>query len=72
MNEIAMHMDQYLNYLVVEKGLADATVASYGSDLARFQRFLTASKIRHTNEVDAAAILKYLLRLRDNGLGIRS
>ncbi|MFO7859762.1 MAG: site-specific tyrosine recombinase XerD [Desulfosalsimonas sp.] len=72
MNEISMHMDQYLNYLVVEKGLADATVESYGSDLARFQRFLTGSRIGRTNEVDAAAILKYLLRLRDDGLGIRS
>ena len=72
MNEISAQIDQYLNYLMVEKGLSGATIESYGSDLARFHRFLSGQKIRHVAEVDTAAILKYLLRLRDDGLGIRS
>jgi integrase/recombinase XerD len=72
MDEISPYMDQYISYLVVEKGLAKATIESYGSDLARFHRFLKAGRIKKIDDVDAAAILKYLLRLRDDGLGIRS
>lgn len=72
MNEISRLIDQYMNYLVVEKGLAEATIESYGSDLARFQRFLAKNKIGRIRDADTAVILKYLLRLRDEGLGIRS
>jgi len=69
---ISQLIDQYLNYLVVEKGLADATIESYSSDLARFQGFLNANKIRRVEDADTIVILKYLLDLRDDSIGIRS
>lgn len=72
MNEISAHIDLYTNYLTVEKGLSSSTIESYGSDLARFQRFLAGNSIKTINETDTAAVLKYLLKLRDDGLGIRS
>ncbi|MFW6011235.1 MAG: site-specific tyrosine recombinase XerD [Desulfosalsimonas sp.] len=72
MGEISKLIDQYTSYLTVEKGLSPATIESYGSDLARFQRFLAGNKIKRIQEVDTASVLKYLLRLRDDGLGIRS
>ncbi|MFP4452539.1 MAG: site-specific tyrosine recombinase XerD [Desulfosalsimonas sp.] len=72
MNEISAQIDQYLNYLTVEKGLSASTIESYGSDLARFQRFLSGNKIKQVKQVDTASVLKYLLRLREDGLGIRS
>lgn len=72
MNEISLQIDRYTNYLVVEKGLSRATIESYGSDLARFQRFLVGNRIKRIQDADTAAVLKYLLKLRDDGLGIRS
>lgn len=65
-------IDQYINYLLVEKGLSDATISSYSTDLLRFSDFLVSKKIRNIDQADTAAILKYLIDLRDEGLDIRS
>ncbi len=65
-------IDRYINYLIVEKGLAAATIESYSSDLARFADFLKKLKIRDIAEADSAAILKYLIYLRDEDLEARS
>ncbi len=65
-------VDQYLNYLVVEKGLSAGTIDAYARDLSRYVRFLRANKISNIAETDTPVILKYLLNLRDKGLGIRS
>ncbi|MBN2432152.1 MAG: site-specific tyrosine recombinase XerD [Acidobacteria bacterium] len=34
------HIAEYLNYLLVEKGLSENSLAAYGRDLARFQDYL--------------------------------
>lgn len=65
-------VDRYINYLIVEKGLAAATIESYSSDLARFGDFLKKLKISDITETDSAAILKYLIYLRDEDLEARS
>ena len=65
-------VDQYINYLIVEKGLANTTIESYTSDLNKYLLFLKSYKIHQISDTDAAVILKYLLVLRDNDLGIRS
>ncbi len=65
-------IDQYINYLLVEKGLSNATISSYSADLLRFSGFLAAKKIKTINAADTVAILKYLIDLRDEGLDIRS
>lgn len=65
-------IDQYLNYLMVEKGLSEASIEAYSSDLARFRRFLADQKIEQIEGADTAAILKYLLELREKDVGLRS
>ncbi|MBW2681579.1 MAG: site-specific integrase, partial [Deltaproteobacteria bacterium] len=35
MSSLDILVDQYVNYLVFEKGLSDKTIESYTSDLAR-------------------------------------
>lgn len=65
-------IDQYINYLLVEKGLSNATISSYSADLLRFSEFLVSKKIKGIEEADTVAILKYLIDLRDDGLDIRS
>jgi integrase/recombinase XerD len=65
-------VDAYLNYLVVEKGLSTNTVEAYSSDMARFRQFMQAERIDRVSGADTAMILKYLITLRDQGLGARS
>ncbi len=69
---IPILIDQYINFLLVEKGLSASTIASYSSDLLRFCDFLSSKKIKKIEQADTIAILKYIIDLRDQGLDIRS
>ncbi|HSO62090.1 MAG TPA: site-specific tyrosine recombinase XerD [Desulfobacterales bacterium] len=65
-------IDQYLNYLLVEKGLSRATMESYSHDLLKFAVFLDKNGRQTVAEDDTALILKHLITLRDDGLAARS
>jgi integrase/recombinase XerD len=65
-------VDQYINYLLVEKGLSDNTIESYSSDLALYLEFLKKNRIKNISDADTAVILKHLSALRDSGLGAKS
>jgi len=65
-------VDQYLTYLIVEKGLAEKTIESYSSDLARYLEFLKRKRIKTISEADTPVVLKHLISLRDEGLGAKS
>ena len=65
-------IDQYLNYLIVEKGLARATLNSYSTDLVRYRQFLDQNGVNRLSDTDTPFILKHLIRLRKSGLGARS
>jgi len=64
--------DQYINYLLFEKGLAEKTIESYSRDLARYLDFLSSKGIRKIDETDTPLILQHLINLRNDGLGSRS
>lgn len=72
MNAIHDVIDRYINYLVVEKGLAEATIESYAGDLEKFAGFLKSSRIHAIAESDTTVIFKYLILLRNDGLSTRS
>lgn len=72
MPELDTLADQYLNYLLVEKGLSSKTLDSYGSDMAMYLSFLEENKIFDISETDTPVILKHLISMRDAGLGARS
>ena len=65
-------IDQYLIYLLVEKGLSRSTLESYSRDLVRYQEFIQNSGARGISESDTALILKHMIALRNAGLGARS
>ncbi len=71
-SSIHIPVDQYLNYLLIEKGLSDKTVDSYSSDLARFLEFLEKNSVGSLSETDTPIILRYLIALRNAGLSARS
>ena len=64
--------DRFINYLVVEKGLSDNTIASYSEDLRLYLDFLQANSVTDIVDSDTALVLKHLIALRDAGLGSRS
>lgn len=72
MPSIDVLIDQYLNYLLIEKGLSRATLDSYSRDVIRYQDFLHQNGIDRLSDTDTAFILKHLINLRNSGLGARS
>ena len=72
MIEMDQLVDKYVNYLLVEKGLAQTTIESYSRDLVRYANFLEQRKIRSITRIDSEVILQYLIELRKKGLGARS
>ena len=65
-------IDQFLNYLLVEKGLSRATLESYSADLLRYADFMQQTGQDTVSAEDTALILKHLINLRNEGLGARS
>jgi integrase/recombinase XerD len=72
MRERDLLLDRYLTYLTVEKGLAAKTLEAYSRDLQRFLDFLDAHGAVALAAVETATILRYVIRLRENGLNARS
>jgi len=64
-------LDLFLNYLVVERGLAKNTLDAYGRDLARYVAFLEQNR-SELSTVTAADILRFLADLKQQGLSARS
>ena len=65
-------IDQFLNYLLVEKGLAQKTLEAYSRDIIRYRNFLSENKLAAFSEEDTPLILKHLILLRKTGLAARS
>jgi integrase/recombinase XerD len=64
--------DRFINYLLVEKGLAKNTIESYSHDLTRYFDFLTENSIQDIESTDTTTILSHLIRLRQDGMEVRS
>ncbi|MFH1753281.1 MAG: site-specific tyrosine recombinase XerD, partial [Candidatus Omnitrophota bacterium] len=69
MNEL---IEQFLNFLSVERGLAKNTIESYRSDLIKFASYLNGQKAGSIEGVDKNDLLKYLMHLKDDGLASNS
>ncbi len=72
MHSLDLLIDQYLNFLTVEKGLSANTIESYNRDLIRYWDFLKNNQIELISESDTVVILKYLIEIRNEGLSARS
>jgi len=65
-------VDQYINYLLVEKGLSKQTISSYSTDLIRYLNDLKVIGITDILETDTPVILKHLINLKNENLSPRS
>ncbi len=69
MNEF---LDLFLNYLVVEKGLALNTLESYSRDLVKYLGFLESKGCDSPDKVRSLDVATFIASLKDAGLGARS
>ncbi len=65
-------VDQFADYISLERGLSANTRASYQSDLAKFIQYLERKKIASLNAVRRTDILDFLLFEKSHGLGVNS
>jgi integrase/recombinase XerD len=65
-------LDQYLHYLIIEKGLARATVEAYSKGLTRFFDFLKKKGIQEIQSVSKLDVRAFLLSLKKEGLSIKT
>jgi integrase/recombinase XerD len=60
-------VDEFLYYLVVERGLAENTLASYNSDLQQFLQYLENSRVKSLREVNHGLLVAYLVKMQQEG-----
>ncbi len=63
--------EAFLEYLLIEKGLAENTLLSYRADIEDFLAFIVAGNLE-LERVDEDALLLYLTSLKNKGLAGRS
>ncbi|MBW1615988.1 MAG: site-specific tyrosine recombinase XerD [Deltaproteobacteria bacterium] len=57
-------IDSYIQFLIVEKGLSENSIAGYAHDIKEYLGFLNKKKINKVGEKDTSFILEYLIALQ--------
>ncbi len=70
MNDLIL--DQFLNFLLVEKGLSSNTLEAYSRDLIYYFRFLEAKGITDLSQTHPETLYEYLGSLKDRKLSSRT
>lgn len=65
-------LNQYLNYLLIEKGAADNTLEAYQRDLNRYVSFLEQKALTDVRSVEPKTVIEFLVRLKEEGLSANS
>ncbi|MCD6353612.1 MAG: site-specific tyrosine recombinase XerD [Proteobacteria bacterium] len=66
------HIDNFFNYIVIEKGLSNNTVVSYSRDIRKFIDFLGKNEISDLSRITNVHIVSFLVELRSQGLSSRT
>ncbi len=72
MNKLEETLECFLDYLSMERGLAQNTIISYRYDLIKYISFLKKNKISSFNQTNKALVSDYFVYLRGKGLEINS
>ena len=65
-------VDQFLDYVALERGLSPNTRAAYGDDLRRFAGFVGARGTESANDVRRQDVLDFLMHEKDRGVGVNT
>lgn len=64
----AFRVEQFVDHLTFERGLADRTLDAYRRDLERFLEFLESRGVGAPAEIDGGDLREYVYHLKDRGL----
>jgi integrase/recombinase XerD len=67
-----LYLDLFLNYLQVEKGLADNTLEAYSRDVGTYLNFLAGRGHAGFSSLRPVDVASFLQHLKDGGIGPRS
>ncbi|MBW2558882.1 MAG: site-specific tyrosine recombinase XerD [Deltaproteobacteria bacterium] len=62
------HVDGYLNFLAVEKGVSLNTLEAYSRDLNRYVEFVEQTGIKDIREISSDNLISFLVNLKGGGL----
>lgn len=65
-------VQQFLDYLSLERGLSDNTRIAYGTDLTSLFDYLGTRKVDRVSDVSRSVVLDYLMHERDRGISVNS
>jgi integrase/recombinase XerD len=65
-------LDQFLHYLIVEKGLSKNTIVAYSLDLTRFLDYLRGKGIKELRDIGKFDIRGFLISLKRKNLSTKS
>jgi integrase/recombinase XerD len=71
-NSTDVYLDNFLNYLVVEKGLSKNTIQSYNRDLQKFITYLEKNNCADVSRVTNLEIISFLVEVKSQGLSSKS
>lgn len=60
-------VDEFIQFLSIERGLAENTLTSYRQDLLNFVEFLKTKDIKNLKEVNRSELRDYLFELKNKG-----
>ncbi len=66
------YLDLFLNYLIVEKGLAKNTLESYNRDIIKYLDYLDFRGCDEPQKIRPLDVASFLAALKESGLGARS
>ncbi len=72
MKKLEVNLESFLDYLSIERGLAQNTIISYRYDLIKYISFLKKKKINSFNQTNKVLINNYFVYLRGKDLEINS
>jgi integrase/recombinase XerD len=65
-------LERYLNYLLIERGVAQNTLEAYGRDLQRYLAFIAQKGLSHIKDATPEIIVEYLVLIKNEGLSANS
>jgi tyrosine recombinase XerD subunit len=71
-NSVDAYLDNFLNYLMVEKGLSKNTLESYSRDLRKFINYLEKNNYADVSRVTNLEIMSFLVEIKSQGLSSKS
>lgn len=66
------YIEEFLNFLSVERGLAKNTLLAYRRDLVKYVKFLKKKRVDSPDSIDRKCVTDFMYQLKDGGLSANS